>query len=148
MIYGRLRNIFTMMHSENFEQVNAGRSQKKGNRKRNMQLIVGTKATGVSRDRSQGSYLSNKEEPKQRMLMMPTVKGLLRKMSLQEIRRSRQRQETKPRENVITEIKIKTGENLKNMINRSNTIERSRKMRTNKKCLLDLAKRNSGCWPQ
>lgn len=37
--------------------------------------------------------------------MIPTIRGLLRKKSLQEIRWSGQREETKTRENIITEIK-------------------------------------------
>lgn len=48
----------------------------------------------------------------------------------------------KTKKSIITEIK---GKILKdNTINRVNALERSRRMRKNEKCLLDLGKRNSG----
>lgn len=63
---------------------------------------------------------------KQRTLVMPVGKGQLKRRSLQEIRRSRQRKETKLKERVVTEIREGESFQKDNMIN---NIECSQKVK-------------------
>lgn len=82
MIYARLRN--SIQYHE-FRELHLGQCVKdpeKGGRKKSMWIIVGTKATELSRDRSQRVMFVEPKRVKQGMLMMAIAKALLRRRSL------------------------------------------------------------------